>query len=66
MCGSPPTLLRALGRYGFPNERILPGSASDHVTEETHSAWGLVITTQRGLVYFGLASATVVRSPAPF
>ncbi len=31
-----PTLLRTSGRYGFPNERILPGCASDYITEEAH------------------------------
>ena len=31
-----PTLLRTPGRYGFPNERILPGSASDYITEAVH------------------------------
>ena len=61
-----PTLLRTPGRYGFPNERILPGSASDYITEETHPGWLLVITIDNEVVYFGLGPATVVRSPAPF
>ena len=31
-----PTLLRTPDRYGFPNEHILPGSASDYITEVVH------------------------------
>ncbi|KWT68575.1 hypothetical protein APV28_2712 [Comamonas testosteroni] len=31
---SHPTLLRTPGRHGFPNERALPGSASDCITEK--------------------------------
>lgn len=61
-----PTLLRIPGRYGFPNERILPGSASDYITEEIHPGWVLVVTLEDVLVYFGPGPASVVRSPAPF
>lgn len=61
-----PTLLRTPGRYGFPNERILPGSASDYIIEEAHPGWLLVTTTHGGLVYFGPGPVCVVRSPAPF
>lgn len=62
-----PTLLRTPGRYGFPNERILPGSASDYITEEAHPGWLLVVTTvENCLVYFGPGPASVARSPAPF
>lgn len=61
-----PTLLRTPGRYGFPNERILPGSASDYITEEVHPGWVLVVTLDDGLVYFGPGPASVERSRAPF
>lgn len=61
-----PTLLRTPGRYGFPNERILPGSASDYITEAVHPGWALVITLDDGLVNFGPGAASVARSPAPF
>ncbi|TYK76453.1 hypothetical protein FSY45_07370 [Comamonas sp. Z1] len=60
-----PTLLRTPSRYGFPNARILPGKASDYVTED-HQGWLLVVTIGGGLVYFGPGPASVVRSPAPF
>ena len=63
---SHPTLLRTPGRYGFPNERILPGCASDYITEAIQLGWVLVITLDDGLVYFGPGPASVVRSPAPF
>lgn len=63
---SHPTLLRTPGRYGFPNERILPGNASDYITNEVHQGWWLVVTVKGGLVYFGPGPASVVRSPAPF
>ena len=63
---SHPTLLRTPGRYGFPNERILPGSASDYVAEEVHPGWLLVVTLDGGLVYFGPGPVSVARSPAPF
>ena len=63
---SHPTLLRTPGRYSFPNERILPGSASDYTIEEAHLGWLLVATSQGGLVYFGPGPASVTRSPAPF
>ena len=61
-----PTLLRTLGRYSLPNVRILPGSASDYITEQIHPGWVLVVTLEDGLVYFGPGPASVVRSPAPF
>jgi hypothetical protein len=61
-----PTLLRTPGRYGFPNERILPGSASDYITEAVHPGWMLGITTGDEIVYFGPGPAGVVSSPAPF
>lgn len=61
-----PTLLRTPGRYGFPNARILPGSASDYITEAVHPGWVLVVTLEDGLVYFGPGPASVARSPAPF
>lgn len=61
-----PTLLRTPGRYSFPNERILPGSASDYTTEEAKTGWVIVVTIEDGLVYFGLGPACVVCSPAPF
>jgi hypothetical protein len=63
---SHPTLLRTPGRYGFPTERILPGSTSDYTIEEAHPDWLLVATAQGELVYFGPGPASVVRSPAPF
>ncbi|SUY78996.1 Uncharacterised protein [Comamonas testosteroni] len=63
---SHPTLLHTAGRYGFPNERILPGSTSDYITEAVHPGWVLVVTIEDGLVYFGPGPASVVRSPAPF
>lgn len=63
---SHPTLLRTLGRYGFPNVRILPGKASDYITNEVHQGWLLVVTVKEELVYFGPGPASVVRSPAPF
>ena len=63
---SHPTLLRTPGRYGFPNERILSGSASDYITEAVHPGWMLVATSQGGLVYFGPGPASVARSPPPF
>ena len=63
---SHPTLLRTPGRYGFPNERVLPGSASDYVTEEVESGWLLVVVAEGGLVFFGPGRASVARSPAPF
>ena len=63
---SHPTLLRTPGRYGFPNERILPGNASDYVTEEVHPGWMLVVTLDDGLVYFGPGPTSVARSHAPF
>lgn len=62
-----PTLLRTPGRYGFPNERILPGSASDYITEAVHpGGWVLVVTIDGGLVHFGPGPVSVERSPAPF
>ena len=63
---SHPTLLRTPGRYGFPNERILPGSASDYISEEVHPGLLLVVTVEGGLVYFGPGPVSVARSPAPF
>lgn len=64
---SHPTLLRTPGRYGFPNERILPGSASDYITEAVHpGGWVLVVTIEDELIYFGPGPASVVRSLAPF
>lgn len=63
---SHPTLLRTPGRYSLPNVRILPGSASDYITNEIHPGWVLVVTLEDGLVYFGPSPASVVRSPAPF
>lgn len=63
---SHPTLLRTPGRYDFPNARILPGSASDYITEEVHPGWALVVTIEGGLVFFGPGPASVTRSPAPF
>lgn len=63
---SHPTLLRTLGRYGFPNERILPGNASNYITEKDHQGWMLVVTIEGSLVYFGSDPAYVVHSPAPF
>lgn len=60
------TLLRTPGRYGFPNERILPGSLGDYIAEEVRTEWVLVVTEENGLVYFGPGPASVVRSPAPF
>ena len=61
-----PTLLHTPGRYGFPNARILPGCASDYITEAVHPGWVLVVTLEDGLVYFGPGPASVTRSPAPF
>lgn len=61
-----PTLLRTPGRYGYPRERVLPGSAIDYITDEANYGWVLVVTTQGGLVYFGPGPASIVRSPAPF
>lgn len=61
-----PTLLRTPGRYGYPCERVLPGSASDYITEEIHPGWMLVVTLDDGLVYFGPGPTSVARSPAPF
>lgn len=61
-----PTLLRTPGRYGFPNERILPGSASDYITEAVHPGWVLVVTVKDELVYFGPGPASVAPSAAPF
>ncbi len=63
---SHPTLLRTPGRYSLPNVRILPGSASDYITEEVHPGWVLVVTLDDGLVYFGPGTASVEQSPAPF
>ena len=63
---SHPTLLRTPGRYGFPNERVLPGSTSDYITESVLPRWVLVVTFAGGLVYFGPGPASVVRPPAPF
>lgn len=63
---SHPTLLRTPSRYDFPNERILPGNASDYITNEVHQGWPLVVTVKGELVYFGPGPASVVRSPAPF
>lgn len=63
---SHPTLLRTPGRYGFPNERILPGSVSAYITEEIHPGWVLVVTIEDDLVYLGPGPASVVHSPAPF
>ena len=61
-----PTLLRTPGRYGFPNERILPGSASDYITDQDDQGWLLVVTLEDDLVYFGPGPVSVARSPAPF
>ena len=61
-----PTLLHTPGRYGYPNARILPGSASDYITEAVHPGWVLVVTIEGGLVFFGPGPASVTRSPAPF
>lgn len=61
-----PTLLRIPGQYSFPNVRILPGGASDYITEEVHPGWVLVVTLDDGLVYFGPGPASVDRSLAPF
>jgi hypothetical protein len=61
-----PTLLRTPGQYSFPNVRILPGSASDYITEEVHPGWVLVVTLDEGLVYFGPGPASVNHSQAPF
>ena len=63
---SHPTLLRTPGRYSLPNVRILPGSASDYITEAVHPGWVLVATIEGGLVFFGPGPASVTRSPAPF
>ncbi|TYK68826.1 hypothetical protein FSY59_20625 [Comamonas sp. Z3] len=63
---SHPTLLRTPGRCGFPNERILPGKASDYITDKSHRGWLLVVTTESGLVYFGPGPASALRPPAPF
>ena len=63
---SHPTLLRTPGRYGLPNERILPSKASDYITERDRQGWLLVVTMEGGLVYFGPCPASVERSPAPF
>ena len=63
---SHPTLLRTPGRYGFPNDRILPGSASDYITEEVEPGSLLVVTIEDGLVYFRSGPASVVCSPTPF
>ena len=68
---SHPALLRTPGRYGFPIERILPGSVSDCITDVAVAEWLLVITTEGGLVNFGPGQARpgqarVVRSPTPF
>lgn len=59
-------LLRTPGRCGFPNERILPVSASDYITEEVHPGWLLAGTLEDGFRYFGSGPASVARSPAPF
>ena len=61
-----PALLRTPGRYGFPNERILPGSASDYVTNQDDQGWLLVVTLEDDLVYFGPGPVSIARSPAPF
>ena len=61
-----PTLLHTPGRYGFPNARILPGSASDYITEAVHPEWVRVITVEGGVVFFGPSPASVEHSPAPF
>ena len=58
-----PTLLRTPDRYSLFNVRILPGRASDYITEEVHPGWVLVVTIEGGLVYFGPGQASVVRSP---
>ena len=63
---SHPTLLHTPGRYGFPNARILPGSASDYITDQDGQGWLLVVTLEDGLVYFGPGPVSVARSPAPF
>ncbi|WP_249333927.1 hypothetical protein [Comamonas brasiliensis] len=46
---SHPTLLRTPGRYGFSNERILPGKASDYITEKEHQGLLLVFTSEGAL-----------------
>ncbi len=61
-----PALLRTPGRYGLPNECILPGSASDYVTNQDDQGWLLVVTLEDDLVYFGPSLVSVARSPAPF
>ena len=65
--GRPPTMLRTPGRYGqwLPNERILPGSASDYITDQDNQGWLLVVTLEDRLVYFGPGPTSVMRSPAP-
>lgn len=61
-----PTLLHTPSRYGYPTARILPGRASDYITEAVHPGWVLVVTIEGGLVFFGPGPASVTRSPAPF
>ena len=63
---SHPTLLRTPGKYSLPSVRILPGSASDYITEEVHPGWVLVVTLDGGLVHFGPGPVSVARSQAPF
>lgn len=63
---SHPTLLRTPGRYGFPRERVLIGSASDYTIEEPHFNWFIVMTSFGGVVFMGWGPVRVVRSPAPF
>lgn len=61
-----PTLLRTPGRYGFPNERILPGRVSEYFIGKAHLGWMRVATSQGGLVYFGLGPVSTVQPTAPF